>query len=234
MAKELNVTVETQEVIKGLAFTKKDYEYLAANAMESIKLAKRSQAKPEELSSLYGIFYSSMAGLVRSGALCSLEDGIDGFPELHVLIGENKYHCKEYAIQAILGDEASEIISPYENKCGSYITPATYINAETNSVRLDDQNVEAEQPVKTKRGKYQRSEADKRLIDNLNQKIAVEAEKHAAEITVLKQEKASIEMEKTSLEKELANISEVKAANTELQTSLAEATQELALSLIHI
>lgn len=119
MAQENNM--ESIKVVdKGLAFTKKDYEDLVITSWNLIHEPGFSSRASSDIQYLYGIFYNGFVGLLRAGALCSRNTGKDGMPRITIPIGAEKYTCRESILRGILGEEADEIIQPYENSFSSY------------------------------------------------------------------------------------------------------------------
>lgn len=194
------INTSNPNIVKGTSFTKKDYEYLVQSSMNLIKESKKLNIEKSVVASLYGVFYSAVAGMIRSGALCSREDGIDGFPELHIMIGEARYHCREFAIQAILGNDAVEIISPYEDLCKSYIAPPSYQNVETTSVRFEEKT---EEDKKERKNINTSDEDSLKEIEALKKQIEINEDKHQKVISSLKADMANVELEKADIEKQL-------------------------------
>lgn len=123
----------TSVINKGISFMKKDYEDLVSTSMSLLKQAKKNRWENADVAALYGIFYASIGGLIRSGSLVRRDTGIDGFPEIHVIAGEKEFRCRESVLYGILKEETDELISPYEDTFSSYVDnhPFHIINTET-------------------------------------------------------------------------------------------------------
>ncbi len=108
-----------KKIEKGLIYTKTFYEQIADEAKNILESMQYEEEKTKVTQ--YGIFYNAIAGLLRSGVLCSRVTGEDGFPELRIVLGNKAYQCRENIIRTILGDEADYIISPFEDTFESYV-----------------------------------------------------------------------------------------------------------------
>ncbi len=111
------VLIETEHIVvdKELAFSKQDYAALVKRAFD---LLQSDEAKDKRtLISLNGLYYTSFAGLLRSGVLCSRNAGEDGMPVITVNLGNRNYSVREYVLKSILGAEAEYIIKPWEDTC---------------------------------------------------------------------------------------------------------------------
>ncbi len=130
---------------KGLSYTKQRYEYLVENAYNEIKASKKSSVDPKLLQGLYGVYYSALAGLLRAGTLCTKSTSNDGLPLIKVLINAKEYACPEEALYRILGEDAPEVISPYQDTYRSFIgenTGAVIVRTEPEiaPVIVDNKN----------------------------------------------------------------------------------------------
>lgn len=111
--------VETARIEKGLNYTTPIYKQIADTALQHIRNMQNEDDKT--VVTEYGIYYNAIAGLIRSGVLCSRVTGTDGMPEIRVVVGSQIYQCRESILRMILGDEADYLISPYEDTFESYI-----------------------------------------------------------------------------------------------------------------
>ncbi len=121
MADEQNIlTTEVPDVIRGTSYLQPEYEKLAVGAMDLLRQVRKNHWEDDRDISvfLYGIFYSSMAGLLRAGVLHTRTTGIDGFPEIGLLVNDNgtqrPYRCRESVLRGILKEEADELINLIE------------------------------------------------------------------------------------------------------------------------
>ncbi len=134
--------METQRIQKSLTYTKQMYETIADQAKQSIEQSQDADAKV--IARLYGIYYNAMAGLLRSGVLCSRVTGTDGFPEIRLVCGSKNYQCDENILRTILGDEAEFLILPYEDTFESYVNlqfpKIEKVEDSQESVKTDTKN----------------------------------------------------------------------------------------------
>mgnify|MGYP004510217091 CR=1 FL=1 len=118
------LNTKEQPVSKGLSYSKKDYEDIVTTTKELIDECKKNGESADTIKDLYGMYYGSIAGLLRAGALCRRQTSIDGFPEIVTLAHAKEYICREDALYSILGSETKDIIHPYEDTFLSYVRPA--------------------------------------------------------------------------------------------------------------
>ena len=157
--------METARIEKGLNYTTSLYEQIADTALQHIKNMQNEEDKV--VVSEYGIYYNAIAGLLRSGVLCSRVTGTDGMPEIRVVSGSKVHQCRESILRMILGDEADYIISPYEDTFESYVN--------LTFPKINNPDVEA---------------AEDKSPDSKNNKNEIKAlnSQHKAEINKLKQQ----------------------------------------------
>ncbi|MCD8083011.1 MAG: hypothetical protein LUE86_05780 [Clostridiales bacterium] len=181
-----------QTVSKGLSFTKKDFEELVESSMNLIKQAKKNRWPKEDVVSLYGIFYSSMAGLIRSGALVSRDTGIDGFPELHIIAKDKEYRCRESVIYGVLGNEADDLLAPYEDTFASYVANRPFDKQiKSAPTEIQEADIAAAEPPLEAKKKGSRKEAAKspeKAAENFAQQKKQMEAAHQKEILELKDE----------------------------------------------
>lgn len=232
MAKELkqeqdNIVIFANQIeaVKSTSFSKKSYEWLVEQSKELIRISKKNKWDKKVVANIYGFFYASMVGVIRSGALCSREAGIDGFPEIHTIIHDVDYYCRENVLYAILGLEADEIIHPYEDTCLSYAMNPVMQNMEKSSINQNNEDSENGNEKKKKYSKDEMDEAQKE-IENLKNQLIVSKVKNQKELAILKTELKAVKESKTFLEDQFKNnASEDRFAS--LQNKLIEATNEV-------
>ena len=125
MAKEQEVVVQEElipekidKIDKGLVYTKAFYETIADSAKANLD----NPGDDKMLNIMeHGVYYNAIAGMLRSGALCSRVTGEDGFPEIRIVAGTKTYQCREDILRTIFGKEADYIIAPYEDRFESYL-----------------------------------------------------------------------------------------------------------------
>ena len=88
-----DITPEFIPVVKDLAYTKAMYEPMLEEASRMLDSVE-DNTPADDIAALYSIYYESMAGLIRSGVLCSRASGKDGFPEIRIVSGNNTYSCR--------------------------------------------------------------------------------------------------------------------------------------------
>lgn len=155
--------MDRNEMKKGLNYTQTQYEEMADTAKATLE--NLSHEDDRTTSDAYGIYYNSLAGLLRAGVLCSRVTGTDGFPEIRIVSGSKSYQCREDVMRTILGEEADYIISPYEDKFESYLDPViVYDIADPNATETEDGQNKGRQDIKTLK-KQHRAE-----IENLKKK----------------------------------------------------------------
>lgn len=125
MASNSNIETEnTQEIRvieKGLLYTKEDYEDMVIDLWNRMHEPGFKTLDRFDIQYVYGMYYNAFVGLLRSGVWCSRRTGTDGLPELTIPIGAELYPCRESIVAAILGEEAPEIIVPYDDTFSSYM-----------------------------------------------------------------------------------------------------------------
>lgn len=127
--------IRPEVVYKNIVSTKQTYEDITTSALSEIKSAKKNHESEETIANLYGIFYNGIIGMIRSGDLCYRKTGIDGFPEIHVVLGDNVFRVNEMVLYHLIGSNASEIIKPCEDTFSSYVD-ATNINYSFPSIAV--------------------------------------------------------------------------------------------------
>lgn len=209
MPKETQNTLTLEnpvEISKGLAFTKKEFEDLVISSMDLIKSAKKEKLDSKLTSDLYGLFYSSFAGAIRAGTLCSRENGLDGFPELQIIIGNNAFHCREYSIRSIFGAEADEIIKPYEDNFDSYIKDVAFTQnfIEGNA---DQASFVEEKSIKGKNKKRKEDISEYlKEIEDLKISLKTTAGKYQKDLAISQSKVSALIEEKQILENQLKTI----------------------------
>ena len=178
MQEEHNLETPKMQIQKGLNYLQKSYEAIADTAKARIE--SNSYEDDKEMIAEYGIYYNAIAGLLRSGVLCSRITGDDGFPEIQIILGSKTYQCREDVLRMILKDEADYIISPYEDTFESYLDAAYTPKVITNeSTETEPENTEENKNVNLK--KIQKKH--KKEIDQLKaeyEKKIKELEENAA------------------------------------------------------
>lgn len=189
MAKTVDTPMVLQErglkVDKNLSFTKDEYLSIIRSVTPEIMKTRKMAAKGDkaavsELRSLYGIYYTSFAGMIRSGMLCRRITDYDGFPKITIMIGDSeKYDISESSLIGIFGKESEYLIHPYSDDSDSYI--------KDPFAELTDINV----TLNTSEGTS--SKAEIRKLENEHKKeIAKLKSDYEREIRTLKQGDAAV------------------------------------------
>ncbi len=152
MADELIIDTAMAVIPKELTYTKSMYEELVTELKNELDHSKNKGRAYQEL---YGMYYCSLIGLIRAGALCTRVSGKDGFPEIRVYIKSKYFKIREDVIYSIIGaDEADEIISPYEDHADTYVPHIERLVKDT-AEKTEEENVitqslssASEKPVK--------------------------------------------------------------------------------------
>lgn len=239
MAKELQPTGEvvienSLNTVKSTAYSKKDYEWLIENAMDMIRVSRKNKWDKAIVADIHGFFYAAMAGIIRSGALCNRDTANDGFPEIHTIIQDTDYHCRENVLYAILGDDADEIIHPYEDTFSSYASDPNHQNL--GHAKMLFENKESETDLggdKKKKYSKEEMEAAKSEIESLKNQLVLAEAKSQKELVEVKTELKAVKESKTFLEEQFRNNSGDDRF-TSLQNKLLEATNEVADSKVLI
>lgn len=238
----------TQEIAKGLNYTKQFYEEIADSAKEL--LGEMQNENAQTVVDQYGIYYNAIAGLIRSGVLCSRVTGTDGFPEIRAVIGSKTYQCREDVLRTILGEEADYIISPYEDTFQSYVPLKFNIPAssddtvdDSKSGKADNGNVrKLKQEHKAEIGKIKKEYEDQ--LKTLKQQLkdaksrdntVIQHESHVETVTVtdpdLEKKIAELEKNNQKLTEENQKLTDSKAAYeskvAQIKTQLQAKTAEL-------
>lgn len=106
-------------MLKGLIYTKADYEELLVIAKNAVKEARKSN-DTDSCIAYSNISYNAFAGLIRAGSLHEKRNGLDGIVEISVNAGGKEYNCKEFILEDILKEEYAELIRPYQDTSYSY------------------------------------------------------------------------------------------------------------------
>ena len=244
------VIVSEQPVaVKGLAFTKQDFETLVTESSQLLQDAGKNHWSRDDKITLNGIYYASLAGLIRSGTLLRRDTGIDGFPEISMIIGDREFTCRENALYGILEDDAPQLITPYEDTFRSYVTDTNYsiqtaaknLEAQRNFIELELDN------NSRRRKKMGRDTQILQLQERYQAQAAILEETHKQEVIRLKEDletantrirnlEAAIPAEKydTDTANIVSQLEETKRMNSflqdenkELRTKALETEQEL-------
>lgn len=232
MQQESIVIENSLDTVKSTAFSKKDYEWLVENTMDMIRVSRKNKWDKAVIADIHGIFYSSIAGMIRSGALCYRDTANDGFPEIHTIIQDTDYHCRENVLYAILGKDADEIIHPYEDNFSSYVQNPNLQNIGQSEMLFETNDKEE---LGEKKKKYSKDEMDaaKKEIESLKNQIVLNEAKSQKELVAVKTELKAVKESKSFLEDQFRNNSG-EDKFMKLQNKLVETTNELADSKISI
>lgn len=217
---------------KSTSFSKKDYEWLVENSMELIRASRKNKWDKKTIADIHGFFYASMAGVIRSGALCSRETGNDGFPEIHTIIQDTDYHCRENVLYAILGKEAEDVIHPYEDSFSSYALNPNMQNVGRSAILFENEEKETSDGKKKRYSKDEMEEAKKEIESLKNQMILNEA-KSQKDLVAVKTELKAVRESKEFLENQFKN-NNSEDRFSDLQNKLIQATNEVADAKIAI
>lgn len=121
MNNEETKKMESDSVIKGLIYTKENYESLVCSTYGFLaQNASASNIDPILRQDMYGLYYCAFAGLIRSGVMCRRSAGDDGFPIIIAIAKGQEYSCPESVLYGIFQDEADDLITPYDDSCNTY------------------------------------------------------------------------------------------------------------------
>lgn len=202
-----------ETVDRGLVATKGPYTSLLVQSFNAIIKARNTERDRMALSGLYGIYYCSFAGLLRSGVLCTRESGADGFPEIVVLINDKPYRCRESVLNAILGNEAEYVIHPWKDQ--SFVYADILRPNSMPDISIFD-SVSAEGSSKNEEKSKKENEKLKKETEKLKKEIEKLKSSHVLEIKKI-QEKADANIQRAE---ERANNAETAVAN--LKDKIAE------------
>lgn len=237
MAKEMQsekVVIENSlSTVKSTAYSKKDYEWLVENAMDMIRVARKNKWNKAVVADIHGFFYAAMAGIIRSGALCNRDTANDGFPEIHTIIQDTDYHCRENVLYAILGNDASEVIHPYEDTFSSYASDPNHQNLGQAKTLFEEKDTEKDISGNKKKYSKEEMEAARTEIESLKNQLVLAEAKSQKELVEVKTELKAVKESKTFLEEQFRSNSGDDRF-TSLQNKLLEATNEVADSKILI
>ncbi|ADL36248.1 hypothetical protein bpr_II311 (plasmid) [Butyrivibrio proteoclasticus B316] len=176
MAKEQEVVVQEElipekidKIDKGLVYTKAFYETIADSAKANLD----NPGDDKMLNIMeHGVYYNAIAGMLRSGALCSRVTGEDGFPEIRIVAGTKTYQCREDILRTIFGKEADYIIAPYEDRFESYLdyNPGDLVSKEEDE-REEEKDSKAD-PKEIKKLKREHKEELSKLKAQYEKQIS--------------------------------------------------------------
>lgn len=205
-------------VSKGLFFTRKDYEWSVKTSMDLIRQAKKNRWSKEDVMALYGIFYASIAGLIRAGALMSRGNGVDGFPEIQVIAGDKQYRCRESVLYGILEEETELLLNPYEDTFASYIPAHPFRLSPVSSTFEDSFEPSREIPDIKKKAETAKQE-EKALQEEYAQRERRLVASHKKEIIRLKEEEKKLNGKIQYLESQVKNIKDADGLKPLLEQS---------------
>lgn len=249
--KNLEILQRGEKIDKELFFTKESYENLVTGTWPLVNKMRKNlvqfhSSMPTDLpvdtpsvadtsvntenvfsSILYGLYYYSFTGLVRSGPLCERVMGKNGFPEISVFVGENCYFMQESILNTLFGNVAESIISPWKDAWHgsqySYVEDITEGNAVGPSGAGSD--------IKVLQKKYnddilslkkQNAENIKRKEEEKQTALKAQKEKYDAEISNLKLHAGS-----SGDIDAMAAIESAKAAEIKLKTMTLQHQKEM-------
>jgi flagellar biosynthesis GTPase FlhF len=213
-----------EKIDKVLYFTKDIYTNMVQESFAAIKRSRRSEKDPVIIAGLYGIYYNAFAGLIRSGVLCNRAMGIDGFPEIHIMIDNQIYKVRESILLALFGTEAEAVIKPWQDTSASYID-----HPFAQFQNQNDESVDNKAAVRSTEAKYKAAMA---AMKSANDKALKELQQKDAEIlsTKLSQQKSKYEQVVTQLMKKQAAMEE-KAAVVPDENAIKALKQQHSMEL---
>ena len=183
------------------------YTDIAINAYHAIQESITSDYVKEDITTLYGIYYSALVSLIRIGIPCERIAGVDGLPLLKLKINGTDYTCPEQAACGIGGPELDRYLQLGKDSFCSYLT------LPQGSTTLSDSDA-------------QQFELCKKELEQLRNQILTKDSATQRELIATQAELKAIRESKDFLEKQYVG-SSTKDMYSEIQQKLLQATEEL-------